>query len=150
MDEIYIDEPRTCWEYFVTSMTKKYCYFSGRARPKEYWGTCLYYALIMLLLFVLAQGMLFSAITQKDPQMTAVMEYIRYLPDIFGFGFLMPLLAVTVRRLHDADMSGWWILTVFIVFAVPFFDTDRRENKYGPIPAGVDGTQPKGPANRVW
>jgi uncharacterized membrane protein YhaH (DUF805 family) len=35
---------------------------------------------------------------------------------IFGLAILLPSLAVTVRRLHDQDKSGWWIFITFVPF----------------------------------
>src|SRR5215204_5898732 len=59
-------------------------------------------------------------------------------------GVLIPTLAVTVRRLHDIDRSGWWILIglvpligviVLLVFAL--LDGTPGDNRYGPNPKGA-------------
>jgi hypothetical protein len=50
----------------------------------------------------------------------------------------VPLLAVTVRRLHDSDKSGWWLLLVFIpfgtliLFIFTLLDSSVGFNRYGP------------------
>src|SRR5215211_3026942 len=36
------------------------------------------------------------------------------LSGIYGLAILVPSLAVTVRRLHDIDRSGWWILIALV------------------------------------
>ncbi len=54
----------------------------------------------------------------------------------------MPLIAVTVRRLHDCNQSGWLYLLalvpmgglVILVFAL--LPGTPQENPYGPVPAG--------------
>jgi uncharacterized membrane protein YhaH (DUF805 family) len=57
---------------------------------------------------------------------------------------LIPSLAVTVRRLHDIDRSGWWIFInlipligaiVLLVFAVS--EGTPGNNRYGPNPKGA-------------
>ncbi|WP_366146615.1 DUF805 domain-containing protein [uncultured Pseudokineococcus sp.] len=59
---------------------------------------------------------------------------------------LLPSLAVTVRRLHDIDRTGWWILIalipiigwiVLLVFHVSDSDSD---NRFGISPKGYQGT----------
>lgn len=58
---------------------------------------------------------------------------------------LLPTLAVTVRRLHDTNRSGWWILIelisligsiIMLVFTVQD-STSRPTNNYGPNPKAV-------------
>lgn len=63
------------------------------------------------------------------------------LSGIYGLAVLIPSLAVTVRRLHDTDRSGWWILIVLVpligtivllVFAL--LEGTPGSNRYGPNP----------------
>ena len=62
----------------------------------------------------------------------------------------MPSAAVTVRRLHDRDMSGWWYLGYLVASFIPllnfiamiaflvimFLDGTPGPNRYGPDPKG--------------
>jgi uncharacterized membrane protein YhaH (DUF805 family) len=66
------------------------------------------------------------------------------LSGIYSLAVLIPSLAVTVRRLHDIDRSGWWILIglvpligviVLLVFAL--LDGTPGDNRYGSNPKGV-------------
>jgi uncharacterized membrane protein YhaH (DUF805 family) len=66
------------------------------------------------------------------------------LSGIYGLAVLIPGLAVSVRRLHDTDRSGWWLLIVLIpligaivilVFMVQ--DSKLGENQYGSNPKGA-------------
>lgn len=66
----------------------KYVDFTGRATPSEYW----YFALFIFL------GQLICAIVYRP------------LGAAFVLATLLPGVAVTVRRLHDTDRSGWWLL----------------------------------------
>lgn len=85
--------------WFV-AVLKKYAVFSGRARRKEYWMFTLIYILIAIVLGFL-DGMLGGA---------------GILGILLAIGLFVPSLAVTVRRLHDTDRSGWWVLIAFVPF----------------------------------
>lgn len=75
-------------------LLKKWWIFSGRASRGEYWWALLYVCLIDVLFIVL--------------------EYFfeSFVLAVYGWWLfvLVPMLAVSVRRLHDANMSGWWAL----------------------------------------
>jgi uncharacterized membrane protein YhaH (DUF805 family) len=81
---------------------KKYAVFTGRAPRAEYWwyylGTVI--AGIVLRLVDKALG------TQQT------------LGTILNLALLVPWLAVTVRRLHDTDRSGWWLLAFAAGFGI--------------------------------
>ena len=63
------------------------------------------------------------------------------LVGLFGLAIIIPWLALTVKRLHDINLSGWWQLVLFIPLlgilfglGIGFTDSDSGENKYGPNP----------------
>jgi len=69
------------------------------------------------------------------------MQGVGLLSGLYSLAVLIPTLAVTVRRLHDVDRSGWWIFInlipligfiVLLVFAVT--DGTPGSNRYGPNP----------------
>ncbi|MFD5494605.1 DUF805 domain-containing protein [Streptomyces sp. NPDC001812] len=103
---------------------KKYAVFNGRARRKEYWMFTLFSVIVSIVL------------TAVDAAIG-----IQVLQPIYAIAVLLPTLAVTVRRLHDTNRSGWWIfialipLVGFIVMLV-FLATEGTpgENKYGANP----------------
>ena len=41
---------------------------------------------------------------------------------IYSFAVLIPGLAVAVRRLHDRDLSGWWLLGFFVGYMIPLIN----------------------------
>ena len=109
---------------------KKYAVFRGRARRKEYWMFVLFN-----FIFALALGII-EAIAGISNQAV--------LSGIYGLAVLVPELAVSVRRLHDTNHSGWWLFIglipligfiVLLVFMVR--DSQPGENKYGPNPKEV-------------
>ena len=98
-------------EWFVEAM-RKYAVFKGRARRKEYWWFLLVYLLISLVLTV------FDGIIGKYDAQSGM----GLLSGLFGVATFLPGLAVAVRRLHDTDRSGWWVLiTVLPVIGLLIF-----------------------------
>ena len=80
-------------KYYIEGL-KKYAEFEGRARRKEYWMFILFYFIFTIAAVVLDE------ILGSEP--------VIYI--VYGLVLILPTLAVTVRRLHDTDRSGWWIL----------------------------------------
>jgi uncharacterized membrane protein YhaH (DUF805 family) len=128
---------------------RKYATFRGRARRKEYWLFQLFTFLVsMLLMFwlfsVLPADALDSAAPMSLEEMMAVPA--AHLPfaviGLVGLVLFLPQLAVSVRRLHDSDKSGWWLLLnlipigglVLLIFYL--LDGTRGPNQHGPDPKG--------------
>jgi len=116
-------------KWYLQAMTR-YAQFSGRARRKEYWYFFLFNILIaMVLAFVDALTGTFSAEAS-----------IGALSGLYMLAVLVPGVAVTVRRLHDTNRSGWWVLIglvpllglLLLVFTVAAGQSG--ENDYGPDP----------------
>jgi uncharacterized membrane protein YhaH (DUF805 family) len=59
---------------------------------------------------------------------------------IWSIATFIPLLSVNVRRLHDVNRSGWWLLielTVIGILLILFWcckKGDEGENRFGPKP----------------
>lgn len=113
---------------------EKYATFTGRASPSEFWWPGLTFPLALVFVAVL-----FS--------MTAGYGETSSLGAMFAFLILgmvvaaaIPLIAVTVRRLHDTGRSGWWYLTSFLPFggfillALVLMGATPGPNQYGPGP----------------
>ena len=104
---------------------KKYAVFSGRARRKEYW---MFFLFNVIILFVLGfvEGFAGSA---------------GIVSMLYSLGVLIPSIAVSVRRLHDTDRSGWWLLIglvpligAIVLLVFMFQDSKPDENQYGSNP----------------
>jgi uncharacterized membrane protein YhaH (DUF805 family) len=70
---------------------------------------------------------------------------------IVGLGLLLPNLSVSIRRLHDTDRTGWWVLIWlipligWIVLLVFYLQRgDAGENRFGPPPATAPTPAPAG------
>ena len=118
---------------------KKYAVFDGRATRKEYW----YFTLFNFLAFF-ALTMIDSVIGSFNPEIG-----IGLFGGIYSLAVLTPYLAVSVRRLHDTDRSGWWLLIELIPFigsiVLLFFmvmDSQTSDNQYGlnPLPGNKGGS----------
>ncbi len=81
----------------VRTCFSKYATFSGRAPRSEYWWWVLFSFLGNLGLGIL-DGLIFG-FAEDDPAMLA---------GLFGLATILPSIAVTARRLHDVNRSGWW------------------------------------------
>lgn len=123
----------------IKSVFSKYATFTGRASRSEFWYFTLFNIITSTLLFLL--GIAIGAATGGSDGVPGglIVGYILYI--IYGLGVLIPSLAVTVRRLHDTNNSGWLILLglipcvggiVLLVFMI--LQGTNGENKYGDIP----------------
>jgi uncharacterized membrane protein YhaH (DUF805 family) len=110
---------------------KKYAVFNGRSRRKEYW---------CFLLFSVIVSIVLTFIDVKTGTVSADLG-LGLLSGIYTLAVLVPGVAVTIRRLHDTDRSGWWILILLVPLAgaivlIVFMAVDGKteENQYGVNP----------------
>lgn len=103
---------------------RRYADFKGRSRRKEYWM----FALLMFIVYAVLAGLMlaggltnFIAVgdTGASPSFGPLFWLGAVLFGIFALVSFIPAIAVTVRRLHDRDLSGWWYLGVIIGGAIP-------------------------------
>lgn len=94
---------------------KRYAEFSGRSRRMEFWMWVLFTVIVSIVLGILDGILGFSThrTTMTTSPMGAgfsTMTNIGLLGGIWSLATLVPSIAVGVRRLHDTDRTGWWIL----------------------------------------
>jgi len=125
---------------------RRYADFKGRSRRKEYW---------MFVLFTIIVGVVLGGITMaglplssmSDPALaeTASIGPLGYLGMIllglFWLASIIPSFAVTVRRFHDQDKTGWFVLMSFIpyiggliILVFMLLKGTEGPNRYGPDP----------------
>jgi uncharacterized membrane protein YhaH (DUF805 family) len=121
------------WTYFIRSITKNYFRFTGRARRQEYWGYTLFNVLTYIAVFLL--DIVLSAIVYGGNDFVPMLTFIWFLYQI------IPSIAVTVRRLHDQDLSGWLYLITWVpyigwlvIFVFMLIDSRAEPNAHGPSP----------------
>lgn len=122
---------------------RRYADFSGRSRRKEYWfytlGVTLVGLLLVIAMFTVAggtQGLAGGADVFAGPFAIVIL--------LFGLALFIPSLAVQVRRFHDQDKSGWFVLLNFIpyiggliVLVFMLLEGTRGPNRFGEDPKAV-------------
>lgn len=117
--------------YWFLKGFKQYFDFSGRARRREYWMFIVFYIVFYV-------GVLISDEILGTGSMS---NGTGILSGIYTLVTFIPSLAVTVRRLHDTNRSGWYVLLglipvigfiIILIFAVT--DSEPGSNEYGPNP----------------
>ena len=118
---------------------RRYADFSGRSRRREYWMFFLFNLLISVAVWFLL-AVLFVAGLSETAMMTIMMPVFA-LYGLAALALIIPGLAVTVRRLHDTDRSGWTILLGLIPLVGPilllvFYCTEGTPgpNRFGEDP----------------
>lgn len=107
---------------------KKYAVFEGRARRKEYWFFVLINTIVGSCFLIIDRQM-----GNYDPETQA-----GFLHSIYSLLVLLPSIAVAVRRLHDTERTGWWLLLIFVpiigwivLFLFFVFAGSKGANRYG-------------------
>jgi len=122
--------------YYVDAL-RRYVDFSGRASRAQYWYFVLWNLLLSgaaaLALFCL--GSFIGGERAGDTLVDAAMG-------TYSLAIVIPSISVAVRRLHDIDASGWWILVglipgagslaLIVAYCIP---GTRGPNRFGPEPA---------------
>lgn len=124
----------------VRTVYSRYAAFDGRATRSEYWWFQLFTLLVALCVYGIAIG--FALATRSYAGIFVAVVGLA----IFGLISLIPSWAVLVRRLHDTDRSGWWLLIVFLpwigaIILLVFLVMPSTEgfNRFGPPPIARPG-----------
>ena len=110
----------------ITTCFKKSFTIKGRACRSEYWWFQFFYFLVVIVAVILD-----AVLVGGNLEAAGALEIVSQLI------LLLPSLAVTARRLHDVDRSGWWMLVgITIVGLIPLFiwwlaPGTNKKNKYG-------------------
>ena len=121
----------------ILSGFRNYAKFDGRASRSEYWWFYGFFVALLLAIFVAS---------------VAWMPALFSLWGVYIAAMLPPLLAVTVRRLHDVDRPGRWAILALIPFAgvrltrLLVQPGTPGPNRYGPDP--LRPTPESGPEQR--
>jgi uncharacterized membrane protein YhaH (DUF805 family) len=110
-------------------IVERYADFQGRSARSEFWWFVLFYFLL---------GLAVGTVGAISETLGGILNIVVWL------ALLVPSLAVSIRRLHDTDRSGWWILLYLLpvigtIVLIVFFvqrGTDG-ENRFGPDPLGT-------------
>lgn len=86
---------------------KKYAQFSGRAPRAEYWWFYLF-VVIAYIVAVFVDSAMGSSLLGPYGILTAILWLCA----------IVPSLAVGVRRLHDTNRTGWWMLAPIVPYII--------------------------------
>ena len=110
---------------FMLMPLKRYADFAGRSRRKEYWFFVLGTWVVMIVLSIVERmAGLSGMVGGAYGPLTA----------LFYLAILVPMIAVAVRRMHDQDKSGWWILLPIVNLVFLFLEGTKGPNRFGPDP----------------
>lgn len=120
----------------ISSVLGKYATFSGRAPRSEYW-----WFVVFSILASIAAGVLDTALFGAISLLTfGEIDAFTPISTLVGLGLLIPSIAVGVRRFHDMDHAGWWLLLIItgigalVVFFWFMVRGTRGPNRFGSDP----------------
>ncbi len=89
----------------IKSVFSKYATFAGRAPRSEFWFWILFTTLVG------------TGASILDHAVNFLIGYDNgVIAGLWGLATIPPFLTVSVRRMHDTDRAGWWLLLFFIPF----------------------------------
>ena len=108
----------------ISAGFSNYVNFSGRACRSEYWYWILFIIIADIVAAIIDQALGIQLVT-----------------GLFGLVTIIPNIAIAVRRLHDLDRTGWWVLLGFIpligwIILLIWYVTKGTDgpNRFGPDP----------------
>lgn len=119
---------------------KRWLSFEGRIPRQTWW---LHYV-VPILGFSLAIQIVLAIIGAIDFTGGLITMVLALIALLIGLALLWPALAGYVKRLHDRDMSGWWLLIAFVpvvgglalLIICGFLKGTSGPNRFGPDPLG--------------
>lgn len=157
-------ESKSLWNGYIL-FWKNYAVFNGRTNRKDYWGFLIFHSLMCFAVFYLPKilsiliGLFLGHITGLSMGGKSdifnpydiglgigllsgvITGWIFSYATLFAYCMItfIPLMAITTRRLHDTNKSGWLQLLSFIpiigniplIYWLGFEKGDEEENKYG-------------------
>lgn len=113
---------------------QRFADFHGRSPRREFWTFTLVNTVVLLILYLAGTG--FSMAEESAAGGIAYILSVAYFLVVF-----IPTLACSVRRLHDTNRSGWWILISLIavigdvaLLVLLAIEGTHGRNPYGPDP----------------
>lgn len=112
--------------HWYTDVLSKYAVFDGRANRQELWMFVLFNVIVSILIAIVGGAI-----------------HLPFLGGLYALAVLLPSLGVEIRRLHDVDKSGWWILIGLVpiigaiwLLVLLCLQGTPTANRFGPPPSG--------------
>lgn len=120
------------------SVLKKFADFDGRLSRRGYWYFVLANIIVILLISIL---MFIVKNSSEELNGSYNNDISTIVMNLYTLVIFLPALAAQVRRLHDTDRSGWFVLLHLlvgigsIILLVFYLQRGKQEsNEYGPVP----------------
>lgn len=130
----------------VKSFYRRFFDFETRSTRSEYWWVQLFMLIVYFIFFALFFGLAGATGGFDSEQPPAWFGLGMLVFAAFALANIIPAIAVTVRRFHDQDKSGWMYLLAFIPlvggFVVLIFmilEGTKGVNRFGTDPLGRIG-----------
>lgn len=111
--------------YYIKAL-QNYINFDGRATRPEFWYFTLFNIIIQIILSI------FDSILGLDSSLGDE----GLLTSIYNLAVLLPCIAVSIRRMHDINKSGWFILIPIYNLILACRAGTPGDNRFGPDPYG--------------
>ena len=141
------------------SLAEQMFSFEGRLRRRDFWISSIVlwiavFAVSSCVLGLLAVHLGLTSASQPVDAPALVTGGIISVLVLLAIGFiaLWPALAIGMKRCHDRDKSGWWLLVWYALTMIPFLgifalawqvielgfiDGTQGSNRFGPSPKGI-------------
>jgi len=133
------DRPLSGIEFMIMPL-RRFAQFNGRSTRSEFW-----WFQVAWLIGIFVLGFVFGMLAEDDNPVSWIVWACIVL---FILGMIVPGLAVTVRRLHDRNMSGLWLIPFLVVGIIPELNSlalvafwivmalpgTTGDNRFGPDP----------------
>ncbi len=110
---------------------KKYAVFDGRTSRKGYWMFILFHIIALIILSILDS---IFKLELRDGR--GILQFA------YSLVVVIPSIAIGVRRLHDSERNGWWVILPIVNLIMFMLKGSTGPNKYGPVPSDPNVTTP--------
>jgi len=115
----FMDSIKKCFGMYLDA--------SGRASRSEYWWFYLFYVIVTQV-----SSMVITTLAVATDIMA-----LAGLSMIVSIALAIPLICAGIRRMHDHDKSGWFILIPFYNLYLTIIEGQATDNQYGPVPTNT-------------
>lgn len=162
-----------------SSLIDNYAQFNGRASRSEFWWFQLFNAVVWAVFYLVFEYILKTNVATfifADNPMEVISIFYETtgskiafsLAAIYYIVMILPLMAVSVRRMHDVNLSGWWYfglciaaialsyvnywlpyVPILVLLCILVISGSSGDNQYGPNPLLAEGNQSVPPLETV-
>lgn len=108
------DTKNSFFDWYLDPL-KQYAVFSGRTSRKEYW---MFFLLNLIIAFAIG--------------VVAKFIHAPWISSLYSLALLIPGFSVAVRRMHDTDRSGWWLIVPIVGLVFACLPGQTHSNRFGP------------------